>query len=508
MLGLPRPHIIERVKGVVATALNTFDTFGGLTHEEQWQYVQGHRQALVGKLLIGVLSTGIYCLPICTARQPKIENIRFFRSESDAQAAGLRACRRCHPDYFYRDYDPDFEALLALVDAIQDSPAAFNGLDSMTAASGIGGTKLTALFRQHYHTTPAAFLSRVRIATACHLLAEADAARPIIDIAYESGYESLSAFYDNFRKATGLSPKDYQSLGKSNAFSVALPENYLTWVTRNQLGRDPESQAERVTDNRMVKALCLPSGPVRIHMEWCADSVAVRVDSAQSLDFAAMHTVHSAVIRMLGLATNPAPFERYVQADPRLARLIEGRQGLRIPLNADIFEGIAWAIIGQQVNLPFAYKLRRALIEICGQTAGDGMIAHPTAEAVAKLDYADLTSRQYSRRKAEYLIDTARLIADGKLNVDPFGAASQVEATLMDVRGLGKWSVNYIMMRALGFANCAPLGDTGLSTALQRFFNLDHRPGADETERWMEPFAPYRSLATLHLWLTLREVPE
>lgn len=483
-------------------------SFETLTHDEQWTYVRTHRQSLVGHLLVGVLSTGIYCLPSCTARQPKVENIRFFKSELDAQQAGLRPCRRCRPDYFYKDYDPDRETLTALVTRLEKEPAAFNGLEALTEESGIGATKLHALFRTHYHTTPAAFLSRVRVANACRLLS--DPSRPVIDVAFEAGYESASAFYENFRKATGLSPKDYQNMGKSNGFTLTLPENYLPWVTRNQLGRDPESPAERVSGDRITKALNINGEPVLLVLEWADTSVRCRIEAARALDLTLMQAVHNAAIRMLGFWTNPAPFERFVLGEPALAPLIQGREGLRIPLNADVFEGIAWAIIGQQVNLPFAYRLRRQLIELCGQRINETFVAHPTADAVANLDYGDLTTRQYSRRKAEYLIDTARLIASGSLDsiFDPFAAASMVEKRLLAVRGLGKWSANYIMMRALGFANCAPLGDTGLSTALQRFFKLDHRPQADETERLMEPFAPYRSLATLHLWMSLREVGE
>src|ERR1700744_3009545 len=60
-----------------------------------------------GKFLIGVLTTGIYCLPSCPARTPKPENVRLFASEAEAQAAGLRACKRCRPDLFYRGEDED-----------------------------------------------------------------------------------------------------------------------------------------------------------------------------------------------------------------------------------------------------------------------------------------------------------------------------------------------------------------------------------------------------------------
>src|SRR5438045_7676676 len=189
-----------------------------LSHAEQLAYIRINRKAFVGRLLIGVMSTGIYCLPSCTAREPKPENVRFVKTEEEAQAAGLRPCRRCHPDYFYRDYDPDSESLFALVEAIRCEPGAFSGVDDMATSSGIGVTKLHALFRQHYHTTPAIYLSRVRIAAACAVLTDPD--RRVIDAAYAAGYKSLSAFHDNFRKAMGLSPKDYQQLGKTNEFTL------------------------------------------------------------------------------------------------------------------------------------------------------------------------------------------------------------------------------------------------------------------------------------------------
>src|SRR5258708_7607053 len=202
-------------------ALPALDRF---THAEQLEYIRDHRQAYVGRLLIGVMSTGIYCLPSCTEREPRPENVRFFKTEEEAQAAGLRPCGRCHPDYFYRDYDPDSESLFALVDAMRREPSTFSGLQDMAAASGIGATKLHALFRQHYHTTPAIYLSRVRIAAACAVLADPDCR--VIDAAYAAGYKSLSAFHDNFRKTMGRSPKDYPQLANSNTVMINLPGDY------------------------------------------------------------------------------------------------------------------------------------------------------------------------------------------------------------------------------------------------------------------------------------------
>ncbi|HEX5725424.1 MAG TPA: Ada metal-binding domain-containing protein [Longimicrobiaceae bacterium] len=456
-----------------------------------------------GRFLTGVLTTGIYCLPSCTARKPRPENVRFFQTQEEARSAGLRPCRRCRPDDFYRAYDPDLHLVETLAADVRRRPGAFADAAAMTAASGIGTTKLSALFRRHWHTTPAAFLARERVAAACRLLA--DDAAGLTDTAFAVGFESLSAFHDNFRRLTGLTPGDYRRLGASAEFVLALPDDYLAAHVLLHFGRDAASPTERVRGTELAKALRLDGVPARLVVRLEAGAARCRVEAERPVSPEAMRAAHAAAVRILGLGSDAPGFERHLARRPDLARLLEGRRGLRIPLTADAFEGLVWVIVGQQVNLAFAYALRRELIERCGEPAGGGMRTHPTAEAVAALDYADLTARRFSRRKAEYVVDTARLAARGELLPDLLaeGPATRAEQALLAVRGLGPWSVHYFLMRACGFADCVPLGDAGLTTALARFFGLGHRPGVEETAALMEPFAPFRSLATFHLWTTL-----
>jgi 3-methyladenine DNA glycosylase/8-oxoguanine DNA glycosylase len=78
-----------------------------------------------------------------------------------------------------------------------------------------------------------------------------------------------------------------------------------------------------------------------------------------------------------------------------------------------------------------------------------------------------------------------------------------VEARLLALRGIGPWSAQYVLMRSLGFADCVPAGDAALTLALQRYFDLEERPDAARAGQLMERFAPWRSLATFHLWQTL-----
>ena len=169
-----------------------------------------------------------------------------------------------------------------------------------------------------------------------------------------------------------------------------------------------------------------------------------------------------------------------------------------------------WAILGQQVNLAFAYTLRRRLAEHCGGAPGaHGLRTHPTAQEVAALEPEDLLSLQFSRSKAAYLTGVARLVADGTLALESFPglAAADAAARLSQVRGIGPWTTHYVLMRGCGFPDCVPLGDAGLTLALQRHHGLDHRPDARETAALMARYAPFRSLATFHLWASLKGVP-
>ncbi len=455
-----------------------------------------------GHFITGVLTTGIYCLPSCGARKPRPENVRFFGSEDEARAGGLRPCRRCRPDHFYRAYDPDLHLVETLAADVRRDPARFADAAAMVAASGVGTTKVHSLFRRHFHQSPAAFLAREKTEAAARALT--GGAAPT-EAAYAAGFASASAFHAAVRRHTGLTPGEHRRLGSSPGFVLSLPPGYLASYTLARLGRDAESPVERVAGSEIAKALLLAGGPAVLRIA-LGDGVArCRVEAGRTLAPEEVRAAHAVALRLLGLGSDPAAFERRVDARPELARVVEGRRGLRVVLTSDPWEALVWAIVGQQVNLAFAFALRRDLVHLAGTPIEGGLVAHPTPEAVARLDAADLAPLRFSRRKAEYVVDTARAVASGELPLDALaaGTATEADRRLRAVRGIGPWTAQYVLMRGLGFADCVPVGDAGLVAALARFFALDLRPNPEETVRLMEPFAPFRSLATHHLWATL-----
>ncbi|MFZ5823229.1 MAG: DNA-3-methyladenine glycosylase family protein [Bacillota bacterium] len=191
------------------------------------------------------------------------------------------------------------------------------------------------------------------------------------------------------------------------------------------------------------------------------------------------------------------------QADPVMGGLLHRYAGARPIGPFDLFESLTWAIIGQQVNVAFAFSLKETLVRLGGQAYG-GYPAFPSPERVAALRYEQLQAEKYSRRKAEYVIDVARAVAGGRLDLDAIAALPFEEAAgrLVSLRGVGRWTAECVLMDA-GHLDAFPAGDIGIRNAVQRFYGLDHQPGEEEVREIGRAWAPFSALACYYLWLGL-----
>ena len=466
-----------------------------------------------GRFFTGVLTTGIYCLPSCKARKPKLENVRFFPSCEAARAFGLRACKKCLPDDFARGADPVLETIETVVAEVRTNPDDFCDARAVVRRTGFGVTRALELFRQHFQTTPADVLLRARIAAAKTKLLSSDST--LAEIAFASGFESLSTFHANFHRLNGLTPALFRALRNGNTFTVSLPLHYPEGYLRHALSRDPHSVSERLAGDTYTCALLLGNVPHLLTLRFASREISAEITpDGGGAPTAPVHSgilprTHALVVGLLGLDQNATAFAKLARKQG-LGQLVEGREELRISQTLSIFDGLLWSIIGQQINFPFACLLRRRLIEKTGRRVRNGLFAPPAPSDVAALSPSDLLSLQFSRQKAEYVIATSRRVVANDLDLEslPLMSSTRAERTLLAVRGLGPWAVNYLMMRSLGFSDCVPLGDTGVTNGLQSLLELAERPDVDTTRRLMERFSPYRSLATTHLWQYNRPLPE
>jgi len=462
-----------------------------------WNRAEARKGKFDGKFILGVMTTGIYCLPSCAARPPKPQNVRLFTTESEAKAAGLRACKRCRPDLYYKGEDENVALFEGLTGRVAGRPEEYSDASALAKEAGVSLTKLGDLFRDHAHLAPASWLRRLRVRRAAQeLLISRD---KVTEIGFGAGFESESVFHRQFLNQMRMTPGAYRALDGAKVFMLQLPAFYRAKEILGYHARDPLGLSEKSEGNRIWKALHTDDGPAVVEISIEPGQAWVKVHAETTLSQASMAALHGAALKILALTNEVAQFET------RHADFVQTRRGLRMPLLPTGFDALCWGIIGQQINVKFATALRRDMVELAGEKIGD-MRAHPTAARVAEIEVSTLAARRYSRSKARYLVDAAQAVAGGKLDIENLGEGSAIaaEKALTAQRGIGTWTARYVLMRS-GFADAAPVGDSALATALQRLHHLPERPDTEQSARLMSAFAPHRSLATMHLWTSLKE---
>ncbi|MBV7536960.1 DNA-3-methyladenine glycosylase 2 [Duganella sp. sic0402] len=292
-------------------------------------------------------------------------------------------------------------------------------------------------------------------------------------------------------------------------YTLALPADYRLDDVLAFHRRDAESIAEQVSTERLRKGMLLDGVPVVLDIALPAAGAAadarITVHADGKLSAAGQQQARDAVLNILGLRIDPAPFYRFVKKDPLFAALAKRQPGLRIVQSATVFEALTWAIIGQQINLSFAIALRRTFILQAGQQHSSGLWCYPDARSAAALSVDDLTSRKFSRAKAETLLRLAQLVTDGALRLElaDDNRIEHISAALLAVKGIGPWTVNYGLLRGYGDADCSLHGDVAVRAALQTLLGEDAKPHIKRTEEILARYSPHRTMAAAHLWASL-----
>ncbi|MES2755805.1 MAG: DNA-3-methyladenine glycosylase 2 [Pseudomonadota bacterium] len=288
--------------------------------------------------------------------------------------------------------------------------------------------------------------------------------------------------------------------------AIALPPGYQGADVLAFHSRDAEGVAEQVGEGRIRKGVLLDGVPVLLDVTLGTSAAQCDVQADGALSDAARAMVDEALLNILGLRIDPAPFLALAAGDALLGAVARRSPGLRIVQSATIFEALTWAIIGQQINLPFAIALRRTFILQAGRPHSSGVWCYPEARQVAALAVEDLTSRKFSRSKAETLLRVARLVDAGELRLARGDDIADASAALLAVKGIGPWTVNYALLRGYGYADCSLHGDVAIRAAFQHLLKEDAKPDIARTEALLERYRPYRTMAAAHLWASLSQV--
>ena len=293
--------------------------------------------------------------------------------------------------------------------------------------------------------------------------------------------------------------------------TIALPPGYRSDDVLAFHSRDAEGVAEQVSGQRIRKGMLL--GGVAVLLDVTLDatldvnlhaaSARCSIEADGALTPESLRQLGGVLLNILGLRIDPAPFLAAVQDDPLMGPLARRHPGLRIVQSATVFEALTWAIIGQQINLPFAIALRRTFIQQAGRQHSSGLWCYPEAGDVARLQVDQLTIRKFSRAKADTLLRVAGLAARGELLLDSGDDVHAASAALLAVKGIGPWTVNYALLRGYGYADCSLHGDVAIRAAFQHLLGEDAKPDIARTEALLARYAPQRTMAAAHLWASL-----
>ncbi|WP_211748002.1 DNA-3-methyladenine glycosylase 2 [Paenibacillus sp. Marseille-Q4541] len=293
--------------------------------------------------------------------------------------------------------------------------------------------------------------------------------------------------------------------------NLPLPQHFSYSEILYYLNRSALECLHEVEEERIYKLLYIKEQPfpVEICYEKGTHNLVIRSLRTKPVSNEEWELIHLYIEEWLDLQTDLAPFYRIADNDPMLSPLVDSLRGLRIVGVPDLFEALCWAVIGQQINLTFAYTLKKRLVENFGETYEfDGRTYHrfPSPSALlADNTVNTLRELQFTSKKAEYIVDIAGRVVRGELQKEALLASGYqaAEETLLRIRGIGPWSAHYVMMRSLRNPAAFPAGDAGLHAALKKQLGLTVKPTPAEIIATFEPWQGYEAYAVFYLWRSL-----
>lgn len=467
----------------------------GLSDDQRWSAVRARDQRFDGTFIVGVRTTGIYCRPSCpTPVQPLRKNVNFFRTTAAAQRAGLRACKRCRPDaspgspeWNLRD-DLVGRAMRAITNG------QLNEGTVATLASDLGVTErhLRRMMIDAVGAPPLAIARAHRAQTARTLIETTSL--PFTDVAFAAGFQSLRQFNDTIRQVFASTPTELRRKRAANdgaapgELMLRLPYRapldvsaLIGWHERRAI-----PQMMRCHEGQISIALRLPNGSGVAHLRDAPDNDWINV----GLELDAVGDLAAAVRqcrRLLDLDADPLQIDTALGALAELAPLVAARPGRRSPGSTDGFATLIFAILGQQRSVAAARTIATRLFDRAGQL-DDTLQPFPAPELVAELD---LDGLGLTHRNMATIHDAAAFVASAGEPLSPISDRDAVRAGLLEIKGIGPWTADYVAMRALAAPDIWLGGDLVAARAGQAL-NLD--------EARIEAARPWRSYLTHHLW--------
>jgi len=464
-----------------------------------------------GKFFIAVTSTRIYCRPICPARSPKDENVRYYATAAAAQADGFRPCLRCRPEA--SPATPAWSGTSSVVSRglrlISEGALDREGVEALADRLGVTARHLRRLFVQHLGATPLEVALTRRVHFAKKLIDETRL--PISQIAFAAGFGSLRRLNGEIRKTFSRPPTELRKLSPRRSdgsegyrFRLSYRPPYDWPQVIGFLAARATPGIETVDAGRYARTIAIGDTTGTIAIAPADDGPALTLDVRVG-DPRSLLAIVERVRRIFDLGADPSLVAEQLSGDAFLRRAAAAHPGIRTPGAWDAFEITVRAILGQQISVKAATTIAGRIAERWGTPIGptgqqangptavlNRLFPTPDQLADAPLEEAGITSA-----RARTLRLLARAVRDG---VIAFNGASTLES-LRAIPGIGEWTAQYVAMRALNEPDAFPSGDLVLR-------QMAGDCSARELERRSEAWRPWRAYAVMLLWQEARDRDE
>lgn len=289
------------------------------------------------------------------------------------------------------------------------------------------------------------------------------------------------------------------------ALSIKLPRHYRINDFLALHKRDQQMLSEHVQDQTLTKGIMWQGKPALLRIEFKKANAKVELlidgKAGKKSDDDELEMLTA---RMFGLQQNIAEFEEKFKDHALLGALITKNPGLRVAVTSTPFEALSWAITGQQISVSAAISIRRRFIQLAGIQHSSGLYCYPDETILSKLSAEQLRQAGFSAAKANTLLGLSNYLIDNKISLNRLLTSreeiEELSTKLLQLRGIGPWSINYALLRGFGWLDGSLHGDVAVRRSLQKLLASNEQITEKETQKWLLEFSPWRALVAAHLW--------
>ncbi|HKD82719.1 MAG TPA: AlkA N-terminal domain-containing protein [Candidatus Angelobacter sp.] len=248
---------------------------------------------------------------------------------------------------------------------------------------------------------------------------------------------------------------------------------------------------ESVTDSGYERSTGDDENPQMLRVTYDRPNASLRVESSSNLREVSFGATGARVQQIFKTDVSTGAIETFLGRSVPLAAFVRRQPGLRVPGGWCAFEIAARAVLGQQISVPATTTLMGRLVRLAGTQLSESAWLFPTAAQVVR---ADLTQLGVPGQRRETLKALAAFFAE---HGDECVVQPDVRERLLAIKGIGKWTAGYILMRTSPDHDHWPEGDLVLRKALS---NGKMQVDAARLEKMFNQWRPYRAYAAIHLW--------